>query len=207
MSISQFLGIVHLSHIERVIHSLLSCTTSAEGGATSRPILHRLVTKAFTALHHRVLFEGHPIVFFLASFQPQVSSLRAQLDTCTREKNGLQLDFGSLVDIDEDGELLAEAAECKHVVSRIPLAVRNKIKHAALVGLVWHHILHSRIPDPRLAIFRARDKILGIWGDRTAHQLVLRVRSEESLLDAGSTRRFILDQTCTVVTRLHEELV
>ena len=58
-------------------------------------------------------------------FLPFDGSLGAHLYASPGQENPVKLVLCPLEDVDEDGEVLAEATQCEHVVARIPLAVRD----------------------------------------------------------------------------------
>ena len=82
-------------------------------------------------------------------------SLGPHLDPRSRQEDPVQLVLSPLENVDEHWEVLAEAAQSEHIIPGIPLAIRDKVQHTALIGLVRHHFFHRCVPDARFAVLRA----------------------------------------------------
>lgn len=115
--------------------------------------------------------------------------------------------FRSFVDEDQHGEVLSETAQGKHVVARIPLTIWDQVQHVTFVRFSRALLFEGRIPNARFSIFRPRHQILRIWWNSTSNHQIFALSSKETLLDTCSSWRFVFDQSDTVVSWLHKELV
>ena len=99
---------------------------------------------------------------------------------------GHELIIASFENINKDGEVLTKSTHCKHVVPWIPLTIRDKVQHFALIWNLRNLLLQKCAPDAWLTVLRARDKELCIRRDGESDHEFLAVCTEESLLNAGS---------------------
>ena len=101
---------------------------------------------------------------------------------------------------------MSKSTYSKHVVARIPLAIRYQVEQLALISLDFFQFLLSRIPDIWLTIFRARYEVQAIWRNSTSNHQIFTFCSKKSLLNSRTLGIFVLNKSHTVVSRLNEQL-
>jgi len=122
-------------------------------------------------------------------------------------KQLLDLLQSPFVNINQDRELLAESANCKHIVPWIPIAIGNNILKLALEFSCVEWIFQRCIPNIRISWFWATNQILAICRKSASYHLVTALRPKKSFFDSGSFWVSIINQPDAVVSWLNIQLI
>ena len=102
---------------------------------------------------------------------------------------------------------MSETGHSKHVVSGVPIAVRNDILEVTFVLSGLDGSLQSGIPDEGKPSLGTTHQVLAIGRDGTLDHLLAALGTEESLLDSRSFICFVFNQPNAVVSRLNIDLI